>query len=276
MEHAWCHDVARDAAVRAAEDHRMGPLPTLEEAIAMIPKTGSSSSGVEHENKGDGMATNGLRTERVTLEVTVDMRRLFFPGQWHNALRESGALMPGESVRVVEETHFDDLAQVAMQRDAAIRERDSLCEQLESVACRAATAETALEAASGGGEGEPVAWMCEWTDCTRFFGSKTKAERAAGDDVVPQPLYRAHPQPRGWLTEDERSALDAARTILSQYGRTNIGITIDGLLARSLPPEVVLPRVYCHGGDGEKLVDIKDVRAAIAAAGVALKEVGRE
>jgi hypothetical protein len=34
MTHAWCSDPARDAAVRAAEDGRTGPLPTLGEAIA--------------------------------------------------------------------------------------------------------------------------------------------------------------------------------------------------------------------------------------------------
>ena len=132
MDHAWCHDVSRDAAVRAAEDGRTGPLPTLEEAIAlafgcdkasaqracdevnswpddvqkdcrfflgnlleqgverlqalieawrwgkgllaarypaMIPKSGSASSEPDHENKGDGMADNGLRTERVVIEI---------------------------------------------------------------------------------------------------------------------------------------------------------------------------------------------------------------
>ena len=30
----WCRDIPRDEAVRAAEDGRSGPLPTLEEAIA--------------------------------------------------------------------------------------------------------------------------------------------------------------------------------------------------------------------------------------------------
>ena len=34
MTHAWCSDPSRDAAVRAAEDGRTGPLPTLGEAIA--------------------------------------------------------------------------------------------------------------------------------------------------------------------------------------------------------------------------------------------------
>lgn len=31
--HAWCRDIPRDEAVRAAEDGRDGPLPTLEKAI---------------------------------------------------------------------------------------------------------------------------------------------------------------------------------------------------------------------------------------------------
>jgi hypothetical protein len=36
MTHAWCHDTARDAAVRAAEDGRDRPLPTLEQCIARL------------------------------------------------------------------------------------------------------------------------------------------------------------------------------------------------------------------------------------------------
>jgi hypothetical protein len=199
MTHAWCRDFVRDIAVRAAEDGRDGPLPTLEEAIGMISKTVSASSPVDHENKGEGMATNGMRTERVTLEITRPAianypapARQFM---WQHLLRN---VVQGdrESVRVVEEIHFDDLAQVAMERDAAIREREELKQQvkkalansdkmwsaclavggerdklqarvaelesqLESVACRAATAETALEsaqAASGGGE-----WLCART-----------------------------------------------------------------------------------------------------------------
>ena len=33
----WCRDIPRDEAVRASEDNRPGPLPTLEEAIAGVP-----------------------------------------------------------------------------------------------------------------------------------------------------------------------------------------------------------------------------------------------
>ena len=261
--HSWCKSPARDEAVRASEDGREGPLPTLEDAIGepfadspgasetdrlradadfllrlandqtkdfgellsvvgnidarverlegMMAKTGSASSAVEHETKGDDMGTkandqaaayrfeerrleaesrrkadirsgstwfpaseqpapappaaNGLRTERVTLEITIRDGRQFGPQRDGVASLVADYVgvsrSPGESVRVVEEVHFDDLANMAMERDAAIRERDEAIRelrsvaaeraklegQLESVADRAAAAETALEAA---------------------------------------------------------------------------------------------------------------------------------
>ena len=184
MTHAWCSDPSRDAAVRAAEDNRAGPLPTLDDAIAMLPKSGSATLAVDHENKGDDMtmrdkqaadyraeaaeAPAGLRTERVTLEIAHDWRDSPCDWDWDELLRfKTNTLADGESVRVVEEPtgSVDDRAyadrmgcdeerdfanRILDERDAAIRERNSLREQLESVACRAATAETALEAVSGG------------------------------------------------------------------------------------------------------------------------------
>jgi len=84
MNHGWCHDVARDAAVRAAEDGRTGPMPTLGEAIAAVTETMSGNRkgeemeqgnfadaaerSVEMSKTGDGQS--GMRTERVTLEIT--------------------------------------------------------------------------------------------------------------------------------------------------------------------------------------------------------------
>ena len=118
-EHAWCLDPARDEAVRAAEDGRDGPLPTLEEAIAGVTNRRPVDAG------GGGNVTGGLRTERVTLEVTHEhlshASALDWPYMVANYFHRNG-----ESVRVIEEVHFDDLAQVAMERDAAIRERDTL------------------------------------------------------------------------------------------------------------------------------------------------------
>jgi hypothetical protein len=122
------------------------------------------------------------------------------------------------------------------------------------------------QAASGGGG--PVAWMLEWTDHADLYGSKTQAERAAAGDVVPQPLYRAPPQPRGWLTEDEREII---AEIADDDEYTEEGQKIaKGLLARSSPPEVVLPEMVIAYDDMDAL------KEALAAAGVTVKEVGRE
>jgi len=164
MTHAWCHDIARDASVRAAEDGRDRPLPTLGEAIdeqtkhaAMlagikdgfvrldglwkrmtdeelrkaleIPKSVFASSAVDHKNKGVRMTksdrqaadyraesiaavterrssdargeemSQGLRTERVVLEVTHDLDARL--SDWIvEVVDESLGLM--ESVRVVD------------------------------------------------------------------------------------------------------------------------------------------------------------------------------
>jgi len=331
--HPWCHDPARDEAVRAAEDNRTGPLPTLEECIDNIA------------SKGDDMATNGMRTERITLEVTHDLDARL--SDWIvEVIDESLGLM--ESVRVVDEPtgSVDDRAyadrmgcdeerdfanRILDERDAAIRERDALrasaitqsltadrfasaVKEADTLRARVAELEArtstsgevsrAAPAAKGGGESqcvssgysgsqtgdsgqdwhlassgrEPVAWMCEWTDHTSIYQSRIYAERAAAGDVVPQPLYREPPQPRGWLTEEERLALSAAITIMDGGGRTNIGVAINALLARSSPPEVVKP----HGLGGPKLdqettIDRRDRQwtKALDTAGVPWKEVPR-
>jgi hypothetical protein len=115
----------------------------------MFPKSGSASSAVDHENKGDGM-----RTERITLEVTGA------PG-WR--VHVNG--IDVESVRVVEEPESTDLrhrwdrdgerclkcrdkdwmggpcsttddeyiAALTAERDAAIRERQKLEARLSRV-----------------------------------------------------------------------------------------------------------------------------------------------
>jgi len=207
-DHAWCHDVARDEAVRAAEDGRDRPLTTLEQCIEwMFPKSVSPSSATDHENKGDGM-----RTERVTLDVVQGDR---------------------ESVCVVIGTETDrDFAR--REKDAAIFHITELRTERDKLQARVAE----LEAASGGGE-----------------------------------------QSRGWLTGEERLALDAARTIIDGSGRTNIGVAIDDILARSSPPEVVLPVADCSWCSDYATVwreCLEAVRSSLAAAGVEVKEVGNE
>ena len=122
--HAWSTDPGRDAAVRAEEDGRQGALPTLEEAIGEVfPRQEATVSG--------------LRTERITLEVTHDLDARL--SDWIvDVVDESLGMM--ESVRVVEDCCIDhiNMGEVLRRRDAAIREREEL---------RARVAE--LEAASG-------------------------------------------------------------------------------------------------------------------------------
>jgi len=317
MTHAWCSDPSRDAAVRAAEDGRDRPLPTLGECIEAVTECRSE------QTKGDEMS-QGMTTERVVLEITGA------PG-WKVHVTGSDV----ESVRVVEEEDgFSTLAGMIrkglesraetaeQQRDAVIRERaeesstlremwrlsreacyeraaerDAAIREREEAKARVAELEgcswvpkaeldslharvAELEAASGGGEGEPVAWMCEWTDHVGLHHTKTDAEDEAAGDVVPQPLYRAPPQPRGWLTGEERNGLGEIATYLdtrSDCRLQGLGSMIRVIFARSSPPEVVWPERCPPGGIGETWERARDGMwiAALAAVGVPVKEVGQ-
>jgi len=374
-DHAWCHDVARDAAVRAAEDNRTGPLPTLEEAIAragqfMWPEAPQGQKCTERES--------GMRTERVVLEVKHFSR--LHADQWGWKVFAQPVLLPGESVRVVGDEKrelppttkpattendyvppaptsrpavtrqtqaervgggwwfpkydkpsappppppapprvhrgsgvFDAIGDevpwegvVAMptdERDAAIRERESLREQLESVACRAATAETALEsrnvtagegscaarAASVGVDGEPVAdakpfaWAVvekrkDATWCYAFRSDKDQAQREfPPSEFFHFPVYRLPPQPRGWLTKDEREMIGIARNHFAWKSLQKLVDACDELLARSSPPEVMLPDNPYHPSGLREGFDhaIRIARNELVNAGVAVKEVGK-
>jgi hypothetical protein len=106
-------------------------------------------------------------------------------------------------------------------------------------------------AASGSGEGEPY------------------MVTASGI-----PLYRAPPPPRGWLTEEEREAVETARDHFDDddHGDSEcvfIARMLKQILARSTPPEVVLPEMVIAYDDMDAL------KEALAAAGVAVKEVGK-
>jgi hypothetical protein len=96
-DHSWCRDIQRDIAVRMAEDGRSGPLPTLEEAIAR-PFAEAAERSVPVSKTAE--AQSGLRTERITLEVTHD-----FDVPLGDCIVQviDECLGYGESVRVVEE-----------------------------------------------------------------------------------------------------------------------------------------------------------------------------
>jgi hypothetical protein len=254
MTHAWCHDIARDAAVRAAEDGRTGPRPTLGEAIVSPFADAAERSPTVSKTVG----TKSVRTERFVLDVTHSTNDSLDPWSVIRPVKDR----VGKFVRVVDETHFDDLAQVAMERDAAIRERDearqvaqtfeSLClgEQARSKVLQARVAK--LEAASGGGEGVPDYYVYKNEVGMILYTSPKLVNDGWGGCTV-EPVYKAPPQPRGWLSQEERLALDAARTIIDGSGRTNIGATIDALLARSSPPQVVMPNMVIAYDDMDML-----------------------
>lgn len=98
MSH-WCSDPARDEAVRAAEDGRHGPLPTLEAVIAE-PFAEAAKCSPSVSESGEGQS--GLRTERVVLEVTHQCK--YSAAEWVLQIVEEVCSDPGECVRVVEES----------------------------------------------------------------------------------------------------------------------------------------------------------------------------
>jgi len=94
-----------------------------------------------------------------------------------------------------------------------------------------------VPAASGGGEGEPVAWarLCAtanpkeffWSDIEETYGDSDDPEFDMKDGETVVPLYRAHPQPPARLTREERDAvagialvLDRLKLYPEQAGRT--------------------------------------------------------
>jgi hypothetical protein len=205
------------------------------------------------------------------------------------------------------------VAALTKERDAAIREReeakarvsrvlkssDSMWSQILVVGAerdklRARVA--ALEAASGGGEGEAVAWgvmvggkIDQHAGSDALFVDNEEAQEWCHDAAISNrgtvvPLYLAPPQPRGWLTEEEREMLRYASQGLREAGGiSNVQAMkqIDDLLARSSPPEVVHPDCHFDQFSGCSAVHAwnicaADFRKALAAAGVAVKEVGGE
>jgi hypothetical protein len=318
----WCKDIPRDAAVRAAEDGRDWPLPTLAEAIARPFSDAAERSSTVSET-GDGQS--GIRTERVTLEVK--HFSTLHAQQWGWGVFAEPVLRPGESVRVVEEAHFDDLAQVAMERDAAIREREKLRGEITSVldrakqvrsehdALRARVAELearnvtpgegscAAQAARGPEQqnvssGSSGAQACDRSQNGRLKGASGGAlaqiAEAFGcqpdddddlveaarllvrerDEAVAKAAIGGGEQPRGWLTGEEREALRwvCSITPIDKAEADKHFAALRNLRRRSSPPEVVLPNVYDY--IGLRPVYLRaDVVQALAAAGVAVKEV---
>ena len=294
--HPWCSDIARDTAIRAAEDaaaserlplpdHRELPQIVAEmrehhsEMIAQLfkrvarldaavfgvtesrsaaPRTEETSQAIhpaaadgvsprssplpERVTRGEGIggAQSGLRTERVTLEFRWPVRQQFAPASWKWAKLLSLEADNGESVRVVpsdEADYFDDLAQVAMERDAAIRERDAA---LARVAELEANRQAILD---GSADAEPVADAFGYWNGVKFVGfASVHMGDQPGCETVR--LYRAPPPPSWWLTEEEREAIAwFANSNLLIHGEFTLKAisAVRALLSRNSPPRVRLP-----------------------------------
>jgi hypothetical protein len=149
----------------------------------------------------------------------------------------------------------------------------------------------AAPAASGAAGTVPVAWGIlrggHFIVATVNEIAANESCKDYGGTVVP--LYAA-PQPaKGWLTAEEREAVAFAarklRELANQQYRNGDEASatdtsreadfLDGLLARSTPPEVVLPQRW--SGMRSVVGDQRDAEwhAALAAAGVPWKEVGK-
>jgi len=264
MTHAWCRDIARDAAVRTAE------------AIAR-PFADAAKCSVPVSKTGEGQS--GLRTERLTLDITsAHDERLA------DCIVESigDCLLHGESVRVVDEDReaadrvsreegyrvlLAEVMAAREERDSAIRERD--CEKQradrDSVKC-SALADKVISLRARVAE-------LEARTLTPGEGSCAAQAASGGGDHFADASKMVE-QPRGWLTEEEIDAVaDAADTLsLRGCGSERRARILRELLARSTPPEVMLESWREAAGE---VVSLDDVRAALAEIGVAVKEVGR-
>jgi hypothetical protein len=129
-----------------------------------------------------------------------------------------------------------------------------------------------LEAASGGGEGEPDAWgvvrggNVDSVTHRRFRGDADRVAEQWGETVVP--LYRSPPQPRGWLTASDRQELEEIVVCLDDDNWQHSAAFVRSLLARSTPPKVRLPDPVGETKSHGPLLRKRDVLAALAAAGV--------
>jgi hypothetical protein len=306
--HAWSTDPARDAAVRAAEDNRTGPLPTLKEAIAAVTET-MSENGIGDETE------QGMRQ----MLILSENRRVNAGAERDAAIRERDTAL----ARVAElEAEQNAVAFVRLQtqfdaewNDATASNADNLPEtpdgspqaasgggeptnqppadggrppggpsesaaddvRSRSASCADESAGGVAPTASGGGEGEPDYYVYKNEVGMIVSTSKKFEDGWAGCTI--EPVYKAPPQPRGWLTEEEREAVQwAADTAYDKQHPAED--TLRSVLARSSPPEVVLPHdmgrhcgseQYCLGWEA----GLQDARLSIAAAGVAVKEVDK-
>ena len=140
-DHPWCSDIARDTAIRAAEDAAASERPALPdhrelpERVARL-EVAVFASQTNHDaaptaGGGDsqcarhatiGGTQSGLRTERVTLEVTTSSGFSLDQWGWEHILRsQRGIDKRLQSVRVVPHSEADaEVERLRESRDGAL------------------------------------------------------------------------------------------------------------------------------------------------------------
>lgn len=151
-------------------------------------------------------------------------------------------------------------------------------------------------------EQEPVAWREHveqmlrdwWSPTINELGDRATLEQFIGEEGLDSLLDfvldegKGPPPSRGWLSAEEREAVETARDFFHDDNPVepcdsfylSVARMMKQILARSTPPEVVLPGVPDCSPMGDYgwgwREAIEAAGKALAAAGVAVKEVGRE
>jgi hypothetical protein len=231
----------RDAAIRD-RDALQTRVAHLEDANRATKDAADTASGMVDE----------LRARVAELEAAK-----IFADQTEARLRRYGEWESVERQRACEER--DTLRASVAELEAAQFSRTGQIGQRGGQAERKCTERDNL-AASGGGE-----------ECVRVKWSVDDSfARAKMDGMDVRPLRR--PQPRGWLTEEERDGLGQIAIYFdtrADCSLQGLGSMVRVLLARSSPPVVVLDSWREAAGE---VVSLDDVRLALAAIGVPVKE----
>ena len=308
MVHPWCQDVPRDEAVRAAEDAAASerpPVPDHRDLPERVARLEAVVFGVTESRSADARtdetSQGGLRTERVTLEITHDGKHgpvsawPFECGDHGKGVRvvpSSEATAEEERLRAevndlrASNNSLEDnnefackmLAQRVAERDAALARVGELeallsragkndpsdgdsgakCTERES----SADAEPVADAWGVVRDGEVKMVALRW-----YRAAVVCSASQSGGTVVP--LFRA--APRGWLTAEERKAIDEAANRFDDAGHPARAAALNALLSRNSPPRVRLPEppfARSNVAFGDWMMCIEAVKKSLAAAGV--------
>jgi hypothetical protein len=149
-----------------------------------------------------------------------------------------------EAARITQSLTADRFASAVAEADSLRARVAELEAKLAPRANDDGVSNHAAQAASGGGEQEPVAWgVVQSGSVVTARLNEREAKKASevwlSSTVVP--LYRQPPQLCGWLTDEELEAVNAARDYFDDddHGDSEcvfIARVLKQLLARSLPP----------------------------------------